>query len=168
MTSEQAGGSAIDAPYFRSVLGGYPTGVVVVTADTPDGPVGLAIGTFTSVSLDPPLVAFLPDRASTSWPRMEAAGSFCVNVLADDQLDVCRRFAARGADRYAGLAWRAGATGAPVLDGVLAWIDCTVESVADAGDHRFVIGRVVDLGIARDDARPLLFFRGRYGRFADA
>lgn len=168
MTSEQTGGSAIDASYFRSVLGGYPTGVVVVTADTPEGPVGLAIGTFTSVSLDPPLVGFLPDKASTSWPRMEAAGGFCINVLADDQLDLCRRFAARGADRYAGLSWRAGATGAPVLDGVLAWIDCTVESVADAGDHHFVVGRVVDLGIARDDAGPLLFFRGRYGRFTDA
>lgn len=168
MTSEQAGGSAIDASYFRSVLGGYPTGVVVVTADTPEGPVGLAIGTFSSVSLDPPLVGFLPDKASSSWSRIEATGNFCVNILADDQLDVCRQFAARGADRYAGLAWRAGITGAPVLDGVVAWIDCTVESVVDAGDHHFVLGRVIDLGIARDDAGPLLFFRGRYGRFTEA
>lgn len=165
VTSEPAEGPAIDAGRYRGVLGGFPTGVVVVTADTPGGPVGLAIGSFTSVSLVPPLVGFLPDKASSSWPRIEAAGSFCVNVLADDQVHVCAQFAARGADRYAGITWRVAATGAPVLDGALAWMDCAVESVVDAGDHHFVIGRVLDLGIARDDAGPLVFFRGRYGRF---
>jgi flavin reductase (DIM6/NTAB) family NADH-FMN oxidoreductase RutF len=165
---EETEGAAIEAGHYRAVLGGYPTGVVVVTAETPDGPVGLAIGSFSSVSLDPPLVGFLPDKASSSWPRIEAAGAFCVNVLADDQLDLCRRFATRGVDRYAGLTWRAGATGAPVLEGVLAWIDCTVETAVEVGDHWFVIGLVHDLGIARDNAGPLLFFRGGYGRFDPA
>ena len=84
---------------FRHVVGHFPTGVVVVTAMHGEaGPVGMAVGSFTSVSLDPPLVAFLPDRSSTSFPKIRDVGSFCINVLADDQEHLCRAFAARGGD----------------------------------------------------------------------
>ena len=128
-------------------------------------PLGLAVGSFTSVSLDPPLVLFCIDRRSWTWPRMEEAGAFCVNVLAEDQERICRTFATRGADRFRGLGWRAGTTGAPILDDVLAWVECTVERVDEAGDHFVVVGRVVDLDTGRPGG-PLLFFRGGYGRYS--
>jgi flavin reductase (DIM6/NTAB) family NADH-FMN oxidoreductase RutF len=156
--------TGFDSARFRQVLGHFPTGVTVVTADPGGGPVGLTIGSFTSVSLDPPLVGFLPGKASTSWPDIERAGHFCVNVLGEDQADLCWRFARESDDKFAGLAWRPGRTGAPILDGVLAWIDCTIEAVLDGGDHWFVEGRVVDLDAPRD-AGPLLFFRGKLGGF---
>lgn len=151
---------------FRHVLGHFPTGVVVVTAMHPDaGPVGMAVGSFTSVSLDPPLVAFLPDRASTSFPKIRAAGSFCINVLADDQEHVCRAFAARGGDKYTSTTWQPAGSGAPVLDGVVAWIDCDIDDVLEAGDHYIVLGRVRELDVPGTTS-PLLFFRGGYGGFS--
>lgn len=154
-----------DSAQFRTVLGHFPTGVTVITA-APDGnPVGLAVGSFSSVSLDPPLVAFFPGKSSSSWPQIEAAGSFCVNILADDQEDLCRRFASKEEDKFAGLGWSAAGSGSPLLSGALAWIDCRIESVVEAGDHYCVMGRVLDLGVAHDGG-PLLFFRGGYGRFA--
>ena len=147
------------------MLGHFTTGVTVVTAAAPDGPVGLAVGSFASVSLDPPMVGFFPDKGSSSWPKIEASGHFCVNVLAEAQEDVCRRFASRATTSSAASAGTPAGSGAPVLDGILAWIDCDIESVTDAGDHYFVLGRVRDLAVAHDGA-PLLFFRGGYGRFA--
>jgi flavin reductase (DIM6/NTAB) family NADH-FMN oxidoreductase RutF len=156
------GDGLIDQAAFRTVLGHYPTGVVVVTATGDDGPAGLAIGSFTSLSLDPPLILFCPGKTSTSWPRIEAAGAFCVNVLAEDQEQISRTFAGRGTDKFAGLGWRpAGATGSPVLAGVLAWIDCRIERIDEGGDHWIVVGRVLDLEVERE-GRPLVFFRGGY------
>jgi len=155
-----------DSATFRTVLGHFPTGVTVVTAAPDDTPVGLAVGSFCSVSLDPPLVAFFPGRSSSSWPQIQAAGSFCVNILADDQEDVCRRFASKEEDKFTGLGWSAAASGSPLLAGALAWIDCDIESVSEAGDHFYVLGRVRDLGVAHEGA-PLLFFRGGYGRFTE-
>jgi flavin reductase (DIM6/NTAB) family NADH-FMN oxidoreductase RutF/DNA-binding IclR family transcriptional regulator len=153
---------------FRHVLGHFPTGVVVVTAmHAESGPVGMAVGSFTSVSLDPPLVAFLPDRSSTSFPLIRDVGSFCINVLADDQEHVCRAFAARGGDKYGATGWHPAGSGAPVLDGVVAWIDCDVEQVLEAGDHYIVLGRVRDLAV-QNTTSPLLFFRGGYGGFSPA
>lgn len=155
-------GAVADATHFRQVLGHFPSGVTVVTAATPDGPVGLSVGSFTSVSLDPPLVGFLPAVTSPSWALIRDTGSFCVNVLAEDQEDLARLFATRGADRFTGRGWwPAPYSGAPVLDGVLAWIDCDVAGVSDAGDHHFVLGRVRRLGVHGEGA-PLVFFRGGY------
>lgn len=155
----------IDGATFRRVLGHYPTGVCVVTATEPDGAQsGMVVGSFTSVSLDPPLVAFFPDKSSTSWPRIERAGKFCVNVLASDQGDLCRRFASKAEDKFAGLTHRVSTNGSPVLDDVVAWIDCTLDAVHEAGDHFIVLGRVKELDIARAE-QPLLFFRGQYGNF---
>ncbi|MEX2294049.1 MAG: flavin reductase family protein [Acidimicrobiales bacterium] len=154
-----------DSAKFRTVLGHFPTGVTVITAAPEGAPVGLAVGSFSSVSLDPPLVAFFPGKSSSSWPQIEVTGAFCVNILADDQEDVCRRFASKEEDKFAGLGWRAATSGSPVLDGALAWIDCDIDSVVEAGDHYCVMGRVRDLEVAHEGA-PLLFFRGGYGRFA--
>lgn len=155
----------IDSQRFRHVLGHFPTGVVVATAiDDAGDPAGMAVGSFTSVSLDPPLIAFLPAKSSSSFPRIRAAGSFCINVLADYQEEVCRSFAARGGEKFAGVGWHPAPGGAPVLDGVVAWIDCDIEDVLESGDHYIVLGRVRSLAVA-NDASPLLFFRGGYGQF---
>jgi flavin reductase (DIM6/NTAB) family NADH-FMN oxidoreductase RutF/DNA-binding IclR family transcriptional regulator len=158
----------IDPQRFRQVLGHFPTGVVVITGRDDDGsPAGLAIGSFSSVSLDPPLVAFFPDKSSSSWPKIEKSGSFCVNILAAEQEPICRTFATKGGDKFAELTWQPGGTGSPVLDGVVAWIDCDIDKVEEAGDHYMVIGRVRELEIARSTL-PLLFFQGGYGRFSPA
>ncbi len=155
----------IDSGLFREVLGHFPTGVTAVTAAHEGRPVGMAIGSFTSVSLDPPLVAFLPTKDSSSWHDIRAAGCFCVNVLAQDQAATCGVMASRAEDKFADVSWHPGPTGAPVIDGSIAYIYCTIEAVYDGGDHDIVVGRVVDLKIlsAKD---PLLFWKGGYGTFA--
>jgi flavin reductase (DIM6/NTAB) family NADH-FMN oxidoreductase RutF len=150
---------------FRRVLGHFASGVTVVTAAGEDGPAGFACQSFASLSLDPPLVVFMVGRTSTTWPRIARAGGFCVNILGEDQGELCRGFAVSGADKFAGVAYRpAPVTGAPLLDGVPAWIDCTVQAVHTGGDHLLVVGRVVALD-AEEDGAPLLFHRGRFGRF---
>jgi len=153
---------------LRTVLGNFPTGVVVVTAlDAQRQPVGMSAGTFTSVSLDPPLVAFLAALTSTSFPRIRASGSFCINVLSADQEPVCRSFAASGSDKFAGIGWHPAGSGSPLLDGVVAWMDCDIDTIHRAGDHDIVIGRVRELDVASGEL-PLLFFRGGFGQFAHA
>lgn len=155
-----------DPARFRSVLGHFPTGVVAITAcDSAGKPVGMAVSSFTSVSLDPPLVAFLPGKSSSTFPAIAAHGTFCVNVLSAGQEPVCRALSASGGDKFADLSWRPGPHGDPVLDGVTAWIGCTIEKIHDAGDHHLVLGRVDELA-ADTTASPLLFFRSHYGRLA--
>ncbi|MER5755326.1 flavin reductase family protein [Streptomyces sp. NPDC002088] len=156
--------SEIDPAYFRRVLGNYPTGVAVVTAMHEDEPVGMAVGSFTSVSLNPALVGFFPDASSTTWPRIRQAGAFCVNILGEDHQGLCRLFATRGADKFGSLNWAPGASGAPVLDDAISWIDCRLERVDEAGDHFLALGRVLDLG-ARPESAPLIFYRGSYGGY---
>lgn len=152
---------------FRDVLGHFPTGVAVITSVGDDGqPIGMAVGSFTSVSLDPPLVAFLPDRGSSTFPAIRAAGRFCVNVLAGGQEHICRTFAMRGADRFGAVDWRpAPHTGSPIIEGAVAWIDCELGEVHEAGDHDIVIGKVQGLEV-QTPTLPLLFFQGGYGTFA--
>jgi 3-hydroxy-9,10-secoandrosta-1,3,5(10)-triene-9,17-dione monooxygenase reductase component len=148
---------------FRDVLGRFCTGVTVVTSMSDDQPVGMTCQSFTSVSLDPPLVLFCPAKTSRAWPLMQRAGHFCVNLLSHDQLELSDGFAAKGADKFNGVPWRRSATGAPLLDGVLGWVDCTIYAVHEAGDHYVVVGRVMDLGV-EDAPHPLLFYRGTYAR----
>lgn len=152
----------IDPRLFRDVLGAYPTGVCVVTALAETGErFGLVVGSFTSISLDPPLVGFFPDKRSGTWPRIAETGRFCVNVLGADQLSLCRRFAARAEDKFAELAHGLSPAGLPVLDNAIAWIDCTIERVTEVGDHWLVVGAVEALG-KEGEGNPLLFFRGQY------
>lgn len=152
---------------MREVLGHFATGVVVVTAAGPGGPLGFTCQSFSSLSLDPPLVSLAPARTSSTWPRIRQVGTFCVNVLADDHEQHSVRFARSGVDRFSGVGWAPGPDGTPVLDGVAAWVVATLEHEYDGGDHTIVVGRVRALG-ADPTRTPLLFHRGRYGRLHDA
>jgi flavin reductase (DIM6/NTAB) family NADH-FMN oxidoreductase RutF/DNA-binding IclR family transcriptional regulator len=158
--------TSIDLSHFRKVLGQYPTGVVVVTAFSPTGEVlGMTVGSFTSVSLDPPLVAFLPSKASRSWTALRASGGrYCVNILGSDQEDVCRNVAMRKEDKFHDIEWQVTEHGNPRICGAVAHIDCEVEAIHDSGDHDIVVARVADLAI-HNSSYPLLFFRGGYGSF---
>lgn len=156
--------ASIDAARFRQVLGHFCTGVTVITAVDEGQAAGLAVGSFSSLSLDPPLVLFCADKGSSTFPKIRAAGSFCVNILAEDQEDICRVFASKGADKFAGIGYKRAGTGSPILDGVLAWIDCDIADIVEQGDHYIVVGRVRDLEVMHEGG-PLLFFRGGYGRF---
>ena len=153
----------IDSSEFRRVLGHFVTGVTVLTTRDREGaPAGLTLNAFASLSLRPPLVLVCVDRAADTHDLIAAADGFAVNVLAEGQERIARRFAADEVDRrFEGIAWRRETTGAPVLDDVLAWVDCRLHSTADGGDHTIYIGEVVDAA-ARDGA-PLLFYRGGYG-----
>lgn len=153
---------ALDSREFRRILGHYPTGVCVVTALLGSQPVGMVVGSFTSVSLDPALVAFLPDRKSTTWPRIEAAGHFCVNILAERQQAVCQAFSSKTGNRFDTVPYRLSESGVPIIDGVVAWIDCELYAVHEAGDHYIAIGQVRALDVERPDP-PLVFVRGAYG-----
>jgi len=138
--------------------------VTVVTGRTGDQVLGLAVNSFTSVSLRPALVAFCVARMSSTWPQLRPAGTFCVNILAEDQEALSRAFAAHGPDRFSGVGWRPAPSGAPILAGALAWVDCAVEAEHEAGDHLIVVGRVRELDLDHE-GRPLVFYRGGYGRF---
>lgn len=157
-----------DAQRFREALGHYPTGVAVITGIGEDGePAGMVVGSFTSVSLEPPLVGFLPMKSSGSFARMRTGTRFAVNVLGADQEELCNLFASRAPDKFAGVDWRPSPCGAPLLPDVVAWIECEYADIVDAGDHYFVLGAVTAMDIPRP-ALPLLFFQGGYGRFSPA
>ena len=166
---------AFDSRRFRDVLGHFPTGVTVVTGVDASGvPHGITIGSFVSVSLDPPLVGFLPGKNSRSWPQIAESGRFCVNILGAAQDEICWRFAkeppegSAAAGKFEGVAWHSSPGGSPLLDGVIGWIDCAVESVHDVGDHWFIVGRVDQLGHADDVADAMVFFRGKVASVAPA
>lgn len=167
LSSAGARPGAVDPATLRDVLGHFVSGVVVITAVGPDGPVGFTCQSFASLSLDPPLVNFSPARTSSTWPRIREVSSFCVNVLAEDHQHYSGGFARSGVDKFAGVTWAPSPSGAPVLDGVTAWIDCTLESEYDGGDHTIVVARVHDLG-ADATRLPLLFYRGAYSGVSPA
>jgi len=150
---------------YRDVLGQYASGVTVVTTLMGDAPVGMTCQSFTSVSLDPPLVAFLPMKTSRAFAAIRMTRRFCVNFLAAEQAEVSNAFASRDEDKFAGVDWEPADSGMPRLKGIVGWVDCVVQDVHEAGDHYLVIGRVDDLGHGDGD-KPLLFHRGRY-RTAD-
>jgi flavin reductase (DIM6/NTAB) family NADH-FMN oxidoreductase RutF len=152
----------VDGAAMREVLGHFATGVVVVTAAGPAGPLGFTCQSFASLSRNPPLVSFAPARSSRTWPQIREVGTFCVNVLADDHAHHSARFARSGMDKFAGVEWTPGPGGAPLLGGVCAWIDCALENEYDGGDHTIVVGRVRALG-ADPERAPLVYHRGRYG-----
>jgi 3-hydroxy-9,10-secoandrosta-1,3,5(10)-triene-9,17-dione monooxygenase reductase component len=150
---------------FRRILSHYPAGVCAITAMSAEAPVGMVVGSFTSVSLDPPPVAFFQDRKSTSWPKIEAADRFCVNVLAEYQQDICRALSSKAENKFETVPYRLSSTGQPIVNEIVAWIDCDLHAVHAAGDHFIVSGQVHSLDI-EDPHRPLLFFQGGYGQFS--
>jgi flavin reductase (DIM6/NTAB) family NADH-FMN oxidoreductase RutF len=156
---------AFDQAEFRRVLGHFATGVTIVTAMEDGEPVGFTCQAFTALSLEPPLIALAPAKSSTSWPKIAKAGAFCVNILAEHQAEMCRAFAVSGADKFASVLWRPGLTGAPILDGTLAHVECDLGIIHDAGDHELVTGTVRSLGIG--DGEPLIFYRGDFRGLTD-
>ena len=153
-----------DPATYRTVLGHFATGVALITAIDDGEPVGMACNSFTSVSLDPQMVLFCAAKSSTTWPRMQPAGKFAANILGEDGEEVCRLFAEKGADRFSSLAYSRGRSGSPILRDALAWVDCNTIAEHDAGDHFIVVGEVLELGY-QSEGKPLLFYRGGYGRF---
>ncbi|WP_460462422.1 flavin reductase family protein [Arthrobacter pigmenti] len=146
----------------REIFGRFCTGITVVTAITEDGPIGFTCQSFASLSLEPPLVSFSPARSSTTWPRIREAGNFCVNVLSCEHQDVSNAFARSGTDKFANVSWNPAPSGAPILDGVIAWADCTIWAEYDGGDHTIVAAQVHELDEGNDE-EPLVFYRGKYG-----
>lgn len=155
----------IDPAKFRNVLGHYPTGVTIVTGISESGEVlAMVVGTFTSVSIEPPLVAFLPMKSSRTFQELSKCASVCVNVLTGDQEKLGRLIASRRENKLDGIEWEYSPNGAPILTGSLAWLDVRISDTIEAGDHWIAMCQVLDLGVG-DASPPLIFFQGGYGRF---
>ena len=155
------GKTSIDSKALRKVFGHFPTGVAVVTAP---GPLAMVVTSFTSVSLDPPLVSFCAGHTSSTWPHIADAKRCCVNILAKDHRELSHLLATRKENRFEGVAWKPAPSGAPILDGVVAWIDCAIVETRVAGDHDLVLLEVLAHGEALD-VEPLLFHRSGYRQF---
>ena len=145
---------------YRDAMGQFCAGVVVVASVSDGAVTGFTAQSFVSLSLEPPLIAVCPGKASTSWPQIRVAGCFCINVLGADQHAVSSVFAQAG--QAANIGWRPAASGSPILDGVLAYVDCKLAAEHDAGDHTIAVGRVLDIDVLDRERGPLLFFRGGY------
>ena len=153
----------VSSDLFRRVCGLFATGVAVVTTRAADGsPHGLTINSFSSLSLAPQLVMVAIDRSCAVLNSFEASGYYAVNILREEQRDLSIRFAQLPEGRFRGVEWTPGATGSPLLDGVLGVLDCRTIQVVDAGDHRVLVGEI--LGIAIGEGRPLVFFESDYRR----
>jgi 3-hydroxy-9,10-secoandrosta-1,3,5(10)-triene-9,17-dione monooxygenase reductase component len=155
--------TGLDQARFREVLGHFATGVTIVTALEDGEPVGFTCQSFAALSLDPPMVILAPSRSSTSWPRIREAGAFCVNILEEHQEALSRTFAVSGGDKFDGVGWKQGLTGAPVLEGSLATVECRLGEIFEGGDHELVTGLVVAMDLG--EGGPLLFYRSGFGRF---
>lgn len=152
---------AVDKNEFRAALGRFASGVTVVTTlDAERRPQGLTVSAFSSVSLDPPLVLVCIEKGTRTHDALSRSGVFVVNLLAEDQEEVSRRFASRAADKFAGLDYAEGAVGAPVLPGVLGNVECRVRQTCDGGDHTIFVGEVEATNVS--EGSPLIYFRGGY------
>ena len=154
-----------DSADFRQAMANFCTGVTVVTGLNDGVPVGFTAQSFVSLSLEPPLIAVCPGKSSSSWPRIRAAGGFCINILAADQMAICQAMAKSGADKFADIDWRSGDTGAPIIAGCLAYVDCLLHAEHVAGDHLIAVGEVKDFSLVKGDESPLLYFRSGFGVF---
>jgi 3-hydroxy-9,10-secoandrosta-1,3,5(10)-triene-9,17-dione monooxygenase reductase component len=156
----------IDGAEMRRVLGHFATGVTVITADTAEGPVGMVANSFTSVSLEPPLVLFCAGVESDTWPQIQASARFCVNILNKGQQELAVKFAKKGTDRYEGVEHGAADLGVPRLVGAIAQIDCRIVAEHPAGDHVIVVGEVVAMDVSTPESEeldgPLIFYRGGF------
>jgi 3-hydroxy-9,10-secoandrosta-1,3,5(10)-triene-9,17-dione monooxygenase reductase component len=157
----------IDRSVFKTVVGHFPTGVAIITGKGRDGPVGLTIQSFMSLSLDPPLVLASIARRSVSWPLIAASKSgFAINILSESQRDLAFAFARSGGPKFEGVRWRSGEfTAAPILDGVQAWLECGVRATHDGGDHEIIVASVLNVNVSASDASlPLIFMRSQFSK----
>jgi 3-hydroxy-9,10-secoandrosta-1,3,5(10)-triene-9,17-dione monooxygenase reductase component len=153
--------SSIDVARFKEVLGHFATGVAVITAATPQGPVGFTCQTFGALSLEPTLISFSAVSTSNSWPRARDIGNLGVNILSSDQEAVARVFGQSGSDKFAGVDWSPAPNGAPLIEGALAHMEGRVEFVTTQGDHDIVV-IAVDFALSHSGS-PLVFYRGQFG-----
>ena len=164
--------ASIDPMVMRTVLGQFPTGVIVVTATAPDGPVGMTLQSFVSLSLEPPLVMFAVTRTSASWPRIADAGRFTVNILSEGQGELARQFARSGTDKFAGIDIAGTGEFGPRVSDSLAWIECELHAQYDGGDHTIIVARVAALDHATAEGpatpAPLVFHGSRFARLESA
>jgi flavin reductase (DIM6/NTAB) family NADH-FMN oxidoreductase RutF len=162
----------VEPGFFRKVMGHFVTGVTVVTTLEDDRPWGITVNALSSVSLEPALIVVALDRRRTVTPKLRAAGRYAVNILAEGQEALADCFAGArftpGRDEFCGAAWTAGPTGLPLLEGVIAWLECTVVDTIPAGDHDLFIGSVDALDTPEVHPRPLLYYRRRYLRIEQA
>jgi 3-hydroxy-9,10-secoandrosta-1,3,5(10)-triene-9,17-dione monooxygenase reductase component len=148
---------------MRDAMGSFATGVTVVTGYADGEPVGFACQSFASVSLEPPLILFCADHRGRAWPRIRQAGRFTINVLGEDQRELCDRFGSSKGQKYDGLDWTLSSWGTPCLPDVLMRVHAEVHDVHTEGDHDVVVGRVLELDTKDGEDRPMLFYRGRFG-----
>ena len=155
----------IDQAHYRNVMGHLPTGVVALAGLTPTSPhpCGLVVGTFQSLSLDPPLVTFSVARTSTSWPRLRDAGRVSASVLSADQEAVCRALSSKRPDKFAGIDWFLSEEGSVRITGAHAWIDFDATLELDGGDHVIVLARVIRMDTGTGE--PLVFHKGQLGAY---
>jgi len=155
----------MDALSFRRACGQFATGIVIATAVGADGqPHGMTVNSFTSVSLDPPLVLICVDKSTPLRAVFEQSGRYGLSVLAQDQRELSQRFAQRGHDRFQGVAWFPGSTGVPLLNGALSHLECEIRNVFDAGDHVVLLGEAVRVEF--HGGLPLLYFASGYREIA--
>lgn len=157
---------AIEKNELRRIMGHFATGVTVITTASKAGQLfGLTANAFTSVSLVPPLCLVCVDKNAESYLAFQELGSFTVNILADDQEELSRRFAVSGGDKFTGVAYRLGANGAPILQNVLGYLECKIISAHEGGDHTMYLGEVEQAETR--EGKPLLFYRGGYRSLGD-
>jgi len=161
----ESGDPALDIRSFRRCLSQFGTGVTVITAQAGNERIGVTANSFSSLSLEPPLIVWAINKQARSYPIFASATHFAVNILAADQIDVSRCFSTPSTDRFAQVPWSYGETGAPVLGNVLAVLECQRHAVHEGGDHVLMVGRV--MRFSRFDKEPLLFVQGRYGVAVD-
>ena len=156
----------MDSWLYRRTCARFATGITVVTTyDSARHPHGMTVNSFSSVSLDPPLVLVSIDLRNAILGHFLTTRSFAINILAEGQEDLSQRFSSAAENRFEGVAWRAGMAGVPILSGVLAHLECTVAQTFEAGDHVVLIGEVLHAEInPADDARPLVYFGSGYRR----
>jgi flavin reductase (DIM6/NTAB) family NADH-FMN oxidoreductase RutF len=153
---------SVDQLEFRSVMGHFATGVTIVTSHDGAGKVGgLTANAVASVSLEPPLVLICVDKKSDSYPLFGASKAFAINILSHQQETLSRRFAKSGGDKFTGIGFRIGVSGSPILNDIIAYLDCQIRNEIDAGDHTIYLGQAVDIAVS-SDSDPLLYFRGGY------
>ena len=156
----------IEKNQLRQVMGHFATGVTIITTVNKEGQLhGLTANAFTSVSLEPPLLLISVDKKAESWPAFEESKVFTVNILGDDQEGLSRKFAVSGGNKFEGVAYRRGANGAAILEGALAFIECTLYAAYEGGDHSLYLGEIQEAAVR--EGKPLVFFRGGYRNLGD-
>ncbi|MEV8547209.1 flavin reductase family protein [Streptomyces sp. NPDC051572] len=162
--------TTVDAQQFRDVLGHFPTGVAVITAETPSGPAGMTVQSFMSLSLSPPLILLSVSKTSTTWPKIQAGEGLAISILSQFQGPLARQFASKSPDKFAGVHVSTGVhTGSPILSDSSAWVEARIRNIYDGGDHHIVVCSVLDLQINQElgmHRQPLLFFRAAFSRLA--